>query len=419
MIRLALRSLGRNRWRTVLTVGGVAVGVGLIIWVSAFTDAYLDAMARGATAGRLGALQIHATAYVEKPSLWDTVAAPDALLDRLAAVPDVTGVAPRVNGMALVGHERRSRAAMVLGVDAVREPRVTTVERAIVAGRWLAATPPEPPAHRREAVLGEGLAKHLGVGPGDELVVDLVTADGSPGDDAMTVVGLVRTGNVEVDRGVVYLHRADAAYLMALDDGAVHELAVGLAPGADLDRARAAIAPLVPAGATLQTWKELVPDLVQLIDVSRGSMWIFYLIIFALIALGLLNTQRMSALERRRELGVLVAIGTTPARLGAQLVLEAVFLSAVGALVGVALGSALTAFFAVNGLDMGAFASGGKGEGVSWAGIAFDDVIYFRLDPAALVPPVVWTLVVSFFCGLWPAIAAARANPVTAISGRG
>lgn len=68
---------------------------------------------------------------------------------------------------------------------------------------------------------------------------------------------------------------------------------------------------------------------------------------------------------------------------------------------------------------MSAFASGDKGAGVSWGGIAFDDLLYFRLDPAALVPPVVWTLAVSVFCGLWPAIVAARANPVIAISGRG
>ncbi|PKN55671.1 MAG: hypothetical protein CVU56_20050 [Deltaproteobacteria bacterium HGW-Deltaproteobacteria-14] len=417
MIRLVLRSLGRNRWRTALTVGGVAIGVGLIVWVSAFTDAYLQAMARGATAGQLGSLQIHDADYAKKPSLWETLDAPPELLDAIAATSGVSGVAPRLNDMALVGHATRSRAAVVIGVDAVREPQVTAVLKAVKAGRWLSAVPPEPPA-RREVVLGKGLADHLGVGPGDELVMDLVTADGSKGDDTMVVVGLIQTGNVDVDRRFVYLHLVDAQYLAALD-GRVHELALGLAPGADLERTRAAVAPLVPAGAELRTWKELVPDMAKLIEVSEGSMWIFYLIIFALIALGILNTQRMSALERRREFGVLVAIGTTPNRLGVQLVLESIFLSTIGAALGVALGAALVSYHAANGLDMSAFASSGTGEGISWAGIAFDDLIYFRLDVAKLGPPIVWTAVVALVCGLWPAIKAARANPVTAISGRG
>jgi len=115
----------------------------------------------------------------------------------------------------------------------------------------------------------------------------------------------------------------------------------------------------------------------------------------------------------------LVAIGTTPNRLAAQLVLESVFLCTVGALLGVGLGAAAVAYNAAHGLDMSAFASSGSGEGISWAGIAFDNVIYFRLDVAKLGPPVLWTAVVALFCGLWPALKAARANPVTAISGRG
>jgi len=417
MIRLVLRSLTRNRWRTGLSLGGVAIGVGLVIWTTAFTDAYLDGMAHGATAGQLGSLQIHESDYAKKPSLWATLDDDPTLLAAIAKVPEVAGVAPRLTTMALVGHALRSRVAIVIGVDAAREPTVTAVKKGIKAGRWLSPTPPDAPA-RREVVLGKGLADHLQVGPGDELVMDLVTADGSKGDDVMTVVGLIQTGNVVVDRSFAYLHLRDATYLTALD-GKIHEIAIGLAPGADLDRARAAIARLVPAGATLRTWKELVPDLVQLIDVSNGSMWVLYLIIFALIALGILNTQRMSALERRREFGVLVAIGTTPNRLAAQLVLESVFLCTVGALLGVGLGAAAVAYNAAHGLDMSAFASSGSGEGISWAGIAFDNVIYFRLDVAKLGPPVLWTAVVALFCGLWPALKAARANPVTAISGRG
>lgn len=416
MIRMVLRSLSRNRWRTVLTVGGVAIGVAMIVWVTAFTDAYLDSMARTATAGQLGSLQIHNADYAKKRSLWDTLDDDPGQRAAIAKVPGVVGVAPRLTGMGLIGHGQRTKVAIVLGVDAVAEPQVTVVKKGIKAGRWLSVEPPPRPAPR-EVVLGKGLADHLKAKPGDALVINLITADGSPGDDNVEVVGVIQTGNVEVDRAFVYMHLADAQYLSVLD-GKLHELAIGLAPGADLDKAKAAIQAYVPKGAVLQTWKELVPDLVQIIEVSNASIWMFYLIIFALIALGILNTQRMSALERRREFGVLVAIGTTPNRLGLQLVLESIFLSCVGALVGIALGAAIVSYHAANGLDMGAFASG-DGKGISWAGISFDNLIYFRLDYAKLLPPIVWTAVVSLLCGLWPAIKAARANPVTAISGRG
>lgn len=416
MIRLVLRSLARNRWRSALTLGGVALGVGLIVWMSAFVDAYLVALARGATAGQLGLIQVHDADYADKPALWETLSLDEDLLEATGAVPGVAAVAPRLHGMGLVGNERRSRVAVVLGVDAEREPQVTVVRDGIRAGRWLSPAPPEG-AEAREIVLGSGLAKQLGVAVGDELVIDLVTADGARGDDNARVVGLLTTGNADVDRASAYMHLGDAGFLMALE-GRAHELAFALNDGADLDRTRDALRAVIPEDAVARTWRELVPELVQILDVSGASMFVMYAIIFALIALGILNTQRMSALERRRELGVLTAIGTTPGRLAGQLVLEGVFLSTLGGILGTALGAALVAYHGSAGFDMAAFGGSGT-DGFSTLGISFDERLFFELDWGALAPPIAATAAVSLLCALWPALKAARANPVTAINGRG
>ncbi len=416
MIRIVVRSLTRNRWRSALTVGGVALGVALVVWMAGLVDAYLDMMAQGATAGQLGQLQIHDTDYADKPDFYETLAHDEAVLDSLAAVPGVRQAAPRVHGFGLIGHEKRSQVAVVLGVDPTREPQVTSVVKGITKGRWLSAKPP-PDGEAREVVLAKGMANQLGAEIGTELVLMLQAADGSMGNDKLTVVGILRSGNAEVDRTFAYVHIADAQFVMA-QDGRMHEIALSLDKGADLDLARDGVASLLPEGATLRTWKELVPDLVQVIELSQNSMWMMYAIIYLLIGLGILNTQRMSALERRREFGVLVAIGTTPRRLAWQVILESVFLSTVGALVGLLIGGGLVAYHAANGFDMGAFASSGSGEGVSWLGISFDELLYFRFDPKAFINPVIWIFFVSFLCGLWPALKSARANPVTAISGR-
>ena len=61
--------------------------------------------------------------------------------------------------------------------------------------------------------------------------------------------------------------------------------------------------------------EEIVPELAQMVELSDSALWIWYIIIFGIAGLGILNTQRMSALERRREFGVLLAIGVTPNRL--------------------------------------------------------------------------------------------------------
>ncbi len=420
-LRLALRSVLKNRWRSALTAGGIAVGVALIVWLSGISEAMLDVMVRGATSAQLGQVQVHDVAYAEKPGLHDTLADDDAALAALRGLPGVEGAARRVHGYGLIGHETRSQVARIVGVEAAHEPRVTTVVKGLVAGDWLSEAPPAPPAPR-EVVLGDGLARLLDVAVGDELVVLLQGADGSLGNDLLTVRGVIKTGNEGLDRSAAWMHKADAQFVMALE-GRVHEVALQVtrdaSPEAVRDAARRALsggAPLSEAGVAVRTWKEIVPELHQVVELSRQGGAVMYLFVFVIAALGILNAQRMSALERRREFGVLIAIGTEPRRLFAQVVLEAVALSLLGGLAGAGFGVALTAWHGSAGFDMASFSQ--QQGGFSYMGVSFAERLYPVLDWAAVVPPVVAVAVVGVLCGLWPALDSARLDAVRAISGR-
>ena len=165
-----------------------------------------------------------------------------------------------------------------------------------------------------------------------------------------------------------------------------------------------------------RSWRELMPQVAQMVESTSGTIWIFYLVIYLLAALGILNTQRMSALERRREFGVLLAIGVSPGRLGATICFEAALLTVFGGLLGLLLGLAFVGYHATAGLNMGYFSS--DGEGFSYMGVAFDERLYFVVDAWSLLEPVIAVAIVGVLCGLWPAISAARLHPVRAISGR-
>ncbi len=170
------------------------------------------------------------------------------------------------------------------------------------------------------------------------------------------------------------------------------------------------------ASLKVRAWHDIVPELKQLIELSANSMWVLYLVVYFVAALGILNTQRMNALERRREFGVLLAIGTTPGRLARQVVAESVLVCAAGGVLGVLLGTAASAWHAYNGLDWRAFAPGAEGE-FTYMGVTFD-VMYFQLNPFDIVAPAAIILVVGFLCGLWPAISSARLHVARAIAGR-
>jgi ABC-type lipoprotein release transport system permease subunit len=280
----------------------------------------------------------------------------------------------------------------------------------------------------REAVIGQGLARQLQVGPGDELVVFLEGADGSLGNELLELVGVVRTGNTQLDRGTVYIHLEDAQYVAALGDG-IHHLAVRVVDLAAAGHAAAGIASAIGAAygmpadtivvaegrLVVQPWQELVPSLHQMIELSRNSYWIMYLLIYLVAAVGVLNTQRMSAMERRREFGVMMAIGMRPRRMFRTLLVETAVLGLVGAALGAVLGGLLGWYHSVWGFDLGAFSGGGS---FSYMGVTFSERLHFDLTTAALVQPVVIMIGVAVISGLVPALRAARIDPAPTIAGR-
>lgn len=422
-LRLAARNLLRNRWRTGLTVGGIAAAVGLLIWINGFMDAYLSEMATATVRSRLGHVQVTTADYVDKPTLFNGIPDSDAVIEILAGTPGVEVVAPRVVAFGLVGHERRSAPAQLLGVDRDPEAALTGIKGQLVSGTWLTEAPAKPPAPR-EAVLGLGLADQLGVAIGDELVVFLQGADGSLGNDVLKVVGVAKLGDSNMNRMTVYMHRADVAWLTALK-GTVHEISLFLKPGADPAAVAADVTERLAArpGAAdgpalaVRPWEVIVPELADILKLSSSANAIFYFVIFIVAGLGIFNTQRMTVLERRREMGVLLAIGLTPARLATVVLTEAVLVSALGAAVGVITGGALAFYHHVYGLSLGAFTSSGDGS-FDYMGVTIRGRIFYEFNWQMLAEPAIALVVVGLVCGLVPALKAARLTIVTAISGR-
>jgi ABC-type lipoprotein release transport system permease subunit len=428
--KLAFRNLFRNRWRSLLTIGGVAAAVVVLVWVSAFTEGMMTQMIRGATTLETGQVQIQTEAYAEEPKIWYSFSAGEELYERVARVEGVQGVEPRVEISGLAGTDERSKVTRFVGLDARRS---TGLKEAVVEGEWLSKTPP-PAADKREAVIGVDLAREIGVEVGDEIVALASGQDGSLGNDLFTVVGLVKAGNTSIDQRTTFLHLADAQFLGAMD-GEIHELMIRSTPIREAERTAEAIEPVARswqaeqmAGATtfvdgnerakslvVRPWQELVPTLADYVKLSGSSMGFIYVVLYFLAALGILNTQRMSALERRREFGVLQAVGMTPGRLFATVLWETTLLTLIGAVVGAVLGTGLNLYLAEYGFNMGLFV---EQDSFTFMGVAVSMRIYPTITWAGTLTPIAAILPVAFLCGLWPALSSARLNPAQAISKR-
>jgi ABC-type lipoprotein release transport system permease subunit len=428
--KIGFRNLARNRWRSGLTLGGIALSVAFMVWILGFMEGWMGTMVQGATAVETGQVQVHTRAFAENPRVYRSFPADSETLRVLSSVDGVVAVSPRVRLNGLIGHEEKSQVGRILGVDPALEAEATPVASAVQDGRWLAQTPPEYPAPR-EVVLGSGMATQLRVGPGDELVVFVEAADGSMGNDLLQVVGVVRTHNTAVDRMTAYMHLEDARYLAALE-GEVHELAVRTENLLGAEITAGLVATALGAGLTseapemeegpgsenallVRPWQEILPSIYQMLTISRSSNWITYLLIYLVAAIGLVNTQRMSALERRREFGVLMAIGMRPRKMFRMILTESFVLGTLGGLIGTIVGLAVTWYHATAGLDLALFTDQGE---FTVMGVAFTGKIYAILTPVAALQPILVMMFVAFLAGLWPAVKSARLDPAPTIAGR-
>lgn len=427
--KIGFRNLARNRWRSGLTLGGIAVSVAFMVWILGFMEGWLGAMVRGATAVETGQVQVHTVGFADNPRVYRSFPVDPAMLTTVLGVDGVVGVSPRLKLNGLVGHEEKSVVARIFGVDPVLETETTPVAESVAEGRWLSEDPEEYPAPR-EVVLGAGVARQLQVATGDELVVFLEAADGSLGNDLLKVVGTVESGNTAIDQMTVYMNLQDARFLAALE-GQAHELAIAttnlLGARETAGRVAAALGAHTrgvekgeavtddPDALLVRPWQEILPSIYQMLTLSRQSNWMTYLLIYLVAAIGLLNTQRMSALERKREFGVLMAIGMRPRRMFRMILVESLVLGSLGGLIGTALGSLVTWYHATAGLDLTLFSEHGE---FTFMGVAFSGKMYSILTPMAAIQPIAVMVLVAFLAGLWPAVKSARLNPAPTIAGR-
>ncbi|MEZ5557278.1 MAG: FtsX-like permease family protein [Pseudomonadales bacterium] len=347
-LRIAWRNLWRNARRTWLTAGGVAFAVFLVVLSMCIQLGSYEMMEENATSLLIGHLQLQNADYVDSDRLEDTLADATALLDVVRRTRGVVAAAPRLEAFALASAGERSFGAQVLGVDPVAERAVVDFERRIVAGRNVASG--------EEGLLGEGLARNLGVTPGDEVVVLGTGKEGGVAALVLKVVGTFRTGLADLDRALLLLPIATMRDAFGLGDE-VHSIAVRTDKlahvGRVAERIAAAVVHIPRTDVRVRPWWEVLPELRQAIEVDRLSGSLFYWLIMILVAFSAVNTFIMTVFERTREFGMLLAIGMRPARIMRMLQWEALFLWALGAAIGLGLALAVVGWLMRAGISLG------------------------------------------------------------------
>jgi putative ABC transport system permease protein len=400
---MAWRNVWRNRRRSLLTVMAIALGLAFNIFMRGIGDGFHNQMVDNSVRAEIGHIQIHRAGYRDNPGVNKTLPDLEGITRAIRSLPGLRGYSFRVLSGGLASTAENSSGVQILGVDPAQEQTVTTIQNAIIQGRYLSAD------EQRPILVGERLAAHLKVSLDDKVVLMVQAADGSMGAQLFRAAGIFRSGSPEMDEGIVFILRSDAQNLLSLGDR-ITEAALLLNSSrqvpSDLEMLKAS---LRDEPVEILPWWQVEPFLQQFIQIDDAFFYIIVLIFFIVISIGILNTIMMSIFERVREFGVIMALGVKPRQIVLLVVEEALALGLVGIAIGSLIGSALTRYFAHHGMDLSSFSAGAAALGIT------SSRVFSELTVANLVYSNLAVLIVVMLVALYPAFHAARLRPVEAI----
>jgi ABC-type lipoprotein release transport system permease subunit len=399
--RLAWRNTFRNKRRTYITGIAIAIGLAALIFLDALFLGMANNMIASATASFSGEGQIHGRDFLLTQDVNKVVSDGDRVMADLKNEPAVKAFTPRTLSQAMVTSTTNVNPVLLVGVRPESERALSQMDDVIVQGQYFAGDDPQ------NIVIGSKLADLLEVGLGDRVVVTVSRAgSGELAQDLFRVSGIYRFAADDLDDGLAFVRLGKAQAMLGLE-GRVNEIALAFKdPRLSQDEAYPFWAKYSRQGNEAQGWPKLFPALKSVYEMTTMTSLILGFLLFAVVALGIVNTLFMSIYERMFEFGVLRAVGTRSGGIRKLVILEAGSLAMLSIALGVALGFVITLIVSRTGVDY---------QGVEFAGVTIKELIYpvmhlkqYLIYPAGLL---LFTLLV----GLYPAGYAARMSVTSAM----
>jgi len=394
--KLAFRNVLRNRRRSAITLLVIVFGaVGLILF-GGYKARTFYALRESTIRGRIGHLQVFESGYSKKEAQKPLEYGLDdvtSLRKSIERDPRVKMTAAQITLMGLISNGEKSETFIATAVEPAKDHAMNN--QRVTAGTDL-------PANESDAVmLGAGLAKSMHAKPGDYLTLMSTTTSGSLNAMDVRVAGIFTIGVKEFDDRAVKMPIAGAQQL--LNTTKVEKLLVFLDKTEDTSAAHSAILGKV-SGIEIKEWSELAPFYHQVVALYNGIFGFLGIVVFAIVVFSVANTILMSVFERTREIGTLMAIGTSRSRLRAMFVTEGVAIGIIGGILGLTLGALLAALINRGNVML----PPPPGYTVGYR-------LQIMLQPAVLVTAFLVSFVTATISSIVPALKASRMKIVDAL----
>jgi putative ABC transport system permease protein len=398
---MAWRNIWRNKMRSIVIMLSIAIGLLAGIAVLALYKGMMKSRVRTVIDAEVGHLQLHDRNFKKDYSPEFIITNGDKILNLITSLPEIKMAAPRSITNGMLATATGSAGVQINGVIPELEYEASQLKKKIIEGNEFDST------KKNEIMIGKKLATKMKLKTGSKLVLTFTDTSGNMVAGAFRVAAVYQSDNGPLDERNVYVTMKDLNDLLNTGN-AFHEIVVVLKNDEDIKIVQQKLKRVCPL-LTIETWKEISPETDLLVNTTNQYSYIIMIIIMFALAFGIINTMLMAILERTREIGMMVALGTNKLKIFLLVLLETFFLTLAGTPIGILTGWLLTRYYNIHGLNL----SGMGREMMSSFG--FNAMIYPEFPSDKLTGVLLIVVATALVSCLFPAIKALKMQPVEAL----
>ena len=407
LFAIAWRNLWRNKLRSSVIFTSIAIGIIGAVVSDGFMSGMTDQRVDSAIANEVSDIQIHNPAFLLNGEIQYQIPDAEQSVKKIEAIPEVRGVSLRMKTSAMAASANAGAGINIYGVNPVAEQKVSDLHKLIIEGKYLSADEKIP------AVIGKKLADKLNLGLGDKLIVTLTDSSGTITSGAFQIVGIFKTANNRFDEANVFVNKKDLSNLTGYPENTGVEIAIRLKANSETPNVLKMLRRLFQKEIrskqiVIRSWDQIQPLLKSMIAMMDYFSYIFLFIILAALAFAIINTMLMAVMERTREIGMLMALGMNKHKIFSMIMLETIFLSVVGAVLGLLISILLINHYATYGFDLSSVA-----KGLNYIG--YSSRIFFRVNTNFYVISMILVVLIAILSSISPALKALKLQPAKAI----
>ncbi|NPU99938.1 MAG: ABC transporter permease [Brevinematales bacterium] len=342
-VKYAFRNVLRNKKRSFLTILAIFFAAFIVMMSQGMISGMLDYFVKNFVNFQTGNVRITTEEFVKRERFMPVdslVYGSDELIQKIYAIEGVDHVNERIRFGLLLSYHDNTVESMGMGINLLTNE--FKLGEKLVEGKL----------EDSGVYIGVGLAKKLGVGMGEEILMATKTSEGGLNAIKLPVTGIFKTTIDMFDANVFFLSSVDAKRLLKVF-GATTEIYVFTKKTDMTEKVQAEIKKILPPGVVALNYKESIGPLYSLLEQMRIIFVFAEAIILFLASFVIINTMMMAIFERMQEIGTLKAMGMTQRDLFNNFTLEGAYMGLIGGILGTIVGFIAISIIGTVGLDMG------------------------------------------------------------------